>query len=90
MTNPTSTVFRMNNFRAVCAVVFAAGLGACQKSDSAMPADPLAGVSNGSSEPDRPRDVRPRPAQSGMSSDPNNPSGIPGPSSGLGTSPNRY
>jgi hypothetical protein len=80
----------MRKFLSICTVVLSMGLVACEKADNAPPKDPLAGIPDGTSEPDRPRDVLPRPAQSGMSSDPNNPSGVPGPSSGLGTSPNRY
>ncbi len=37
----------------------------------------------------RPLPKRPPPARSGMGSDPDNPSGAPGPGSGIGTSPNR-
>ena len=74
---------------ALGALVFLSGLTACEKAERAKVADPLAELPSGT-EPDRPRDVRPRPASSGMSSDPNNPSGMPGPSSGLGTSNSRY
>ncbi len=80
----------MKKLFALCLVALSTALVACQEADNAKPTDPLAGIPSGVSEPDRPRDVRPRPASSGMSSDPNNPSGVPGPSSGLGTSPNRY
>lgn len=71
---------------ALIALVLLAG---CSKEDKmAMPTDSQTGMPT--IESDRPRDVRPPPAQSGMSSDPYNPSGLPGPSTGLGTSPNRY
>lgn len=49
--------------------------------------DPLADIDRQS---DRPRDVRPPPASSGIRSDPDNPAGLPGPSRGLGISSNRY
>ena len=86
----SSTDFQMRWLLVICTAILSAGLVACQKTDDASPRNPFAGLPDASSESDRPRDVRPRPAQSGMSSDPNNPSGLPGPSSGLGTSPNRY
>ena len=75
----------MNRSAVFCVVFLLLGLAACSsKSDEAMPtADEMTPV-------ERPRDVRPAPASSGMSSDPGNPGGLPGPSSGLGTSPNRY
>jgi hypothetical protein len=34
--------------------------------------------------------AHPAPARSGLNSDPNNPNGVPGPSTGLGTSNSRY
>jgi hypothetical protein len=79
----------LNKILALCVLVLLSGLTACEKADGPKTTDPLADLPNGT-EPDRPRDVRPRAATSGMSSDPNNPSGIPGPSSGLGTSNSRY
>lgn len=78
----------LNKFLAICALVFVTGLTACEKAEPKT-TDPLADLPNGT-EPDRPRDIRPPAATSGMSSDPNNPSGVPGPSSGLGTSNSRY
>ena len=71
------------------------GLGACTQSKDAAtsgidlpPAPP--GAPPDMDQPERPRDVRPRPASSGIGSDPNNPNGAPGPSTGLGTSSSRY
>ena len=67
-----------------------AGLTGCSSSQPEMPAtmpgDPAAEMDV----QDRPRDVRPPPVSSGIGSNPNNPNGLPGPSSGLGTSSNRY
>jgi hypothetical protein len=79
----------MKKLFALCVIVVSTGIAACEKSSNAVPngtpdANPAAVPA------DHPRDVRPPPASSGMSSDPNNPNGAPGPSSGLGISPNRY
>jgi hypothetical protein len=65
-------------------------LSACGKSEEALPADVRETIPSGLEQQDRPRDVRPKPATSGMSSDPGNPNGVPGPSSGSSTSPSRY
>jgi len=80
--------FRMRTPVALCIIVVAIGIAGCDKADESAP-NATAGIP-GIASPERPRDVRPPPASSGMSSDPNNPSGAPGPSTGLGTSPNRY
>ena len=79
----------MKRTSAICAVILLVGLGACSKADHPMSTDSLPD-STEMTPVEHPRDVRPAPASSGMSSDPLNPSGLPGPSSGLGTSPNRY
>jgi hypothetical protein len=70
-------------------------LGACDKPNNAAtsgvdlpPAPP--GAPPDLDQPDRPREVRPPPVSSGINSDPRNPNGAPGPSTGLGTSSSRY
>ncbi len=72
------------------ALALVGGLAECgdkQEKVTGGASDPLADIN---SQPDRPRDVRPPPASSGIGSDPDNPNGVPGPSRGLGISPSRY
>ncbi len=79
----------MTKLFVLCTVLAATSIAACDKAGDQIPV----GVNDGTVESipaDRPRDVRPPPATSGMSSDPNNPNGVPGPISGTGTSSNRY
>lgn len=80
----------MKRLAVVCLSALSMGLASCSSRDNAQTVDPRMDIPDGASQPDQPRDVRPPAASSGMSSDPNNPNGVPGPSSGLGTSPNRY
>ena len=64
----------MNKLFALLTVLAATSIAACDKTSEPMPI----GVNNGTPDiisSDQPRDVRPRPASSGMSSDPNNPNG---------------
>jgi hypothetical protein len=74
------------------ALALAGGLAACSEKPEQPQAkgsnsDPLADITN---QPDRPRDVRPPPASSGIRNDPDNPNGVPGPSRGTGISSSRY
>ncbi len=63
------------------------GLTACSKSDD-MSIDSIKNLPTGQTDPHE-RERRPPPASSGLSSDPLNPNGAPGPSTGLGTSSSR-
>jgi hypothetical protein len=66
----------------------AGGLAACSKSDDNMSIDSIKSLPTGQPDPHE-SERRPPPASSGLSSDPFNPNGAPGPSTGLGTSSSR-
>ncbi len=75
------------------AAVSLAGLTACQDQKQTPQgqgsvSDPMADINVDKAE--KARITRPPRATSIMSSDPNNPNGVPGPSTGLGSSPQRY
>jgi hypothetical protein len=85
----------MNRFLALCSLALLAGVAACNKAEDT----PAKGASttlpdaakSDADDPDRARSRRPPPATiGGYSNDPANPSGMPGPASSIGTSPNRY
>jgi hypothetical protein len=71
------------------ALLATVGLGACSKSDDNMSIDSIKTLPPGQPDPHE-SERRPPPASSGLSSDPRNPSGAPGPSTGLGTSSSRF
>jgi hypothetical protein len=80
----------MNRLLVLFFLLFAlSGLAACSKSDD-MSADSIKNLPPGDQSSDHPREVRPPRASSGISSDPFNPSGAPGPGTGLGTSSSRF
>ena len=86
----------MNRILTLCVLASLLGATACEKvddkpvpnSNSAMPGMPLPPADDDAAE--RARIRRPPPATiGGFNTDKNNPSGMPGSSSGIGTSPNR-
>lgn len=87
----------MNRILTLCALAALLGATACEKTeDRPMPAGNAAvpGMTAPSDDDDaaeRARIRRPPPATiGGYNADKNNPNGVPGPSSGVGTSPNRF
>ena len=87
----------MNKTLTLCALAAMLGASACEKAeDKSMPGGNAAmpGMSMPPADDDaadRTRSRRPPPAtMGGFNSNPNNPNGMPGPTSGTGTSPNRF
>ena len=86
----------MNKILTLCVFTILLDVTACQKVDDKPAQGSNAAVPGMTVPPaddaeERARIRRPPPATiGGFNSDKNNPNGVPGPSSGIGTSPNRY
>jgi len=87
----------MNRILTLCAFAALLGATACEKADdkpmpggnAAAPGMTVQPADDDAAE--RARITRPPPATTGgFNADKNNPNGVPGPSSGVGTSPNRF
>lgn len=88
----------MNKILTLCVIAALLGATACEKADD-KPTPGSNAATPGVTVPpatdddaaERARITRPPPAtMGGFNADMNNPNGVPGPSSGVGTSPNRF